>query len=82
MVKVLVTLDDHLLERLDQEAAARGLTRSALLARMAAAALGEPIGPGARTEAHQALDRLKTLFGDAADPLDPTQIIRQMRDSR
>lgn len=82
MAKVLVSLDDRLLERLDREAARRGLSRSALIARMAAESLGEPLGPGADPQVHAALRRLKELFRDVSDPVDSTRIIREMRDSR
>jgi hypothetical protein len=44
MAKVLISLDDQLLERIDREAAARRVSRSALLAELAAKGLGEPIG--------------------------------------
>src|SRR2546421_54124 len=47
MTKILISIDDRLLERLDKEAAALGISRSALIARLTAAALGEPVGPGA-----------------------------------
>lgn len=82
MPKVLVSLDDWLLERLDREARARGLSRSALIAELAAKALAVPVGPGARPEVHEALDRLKELFRAVHDPVDSTRIIREMRDSR
>jgi hypothetical protein len=82
VVKILVSLDERLLERLDAEAASLGISRSALIGRMAAAALGEPVGPGAGPEARAALDRLKALFHDVHDPVDSTQVIRELRDSR
>lgn len=81
MAKILVSLDERLLERLDQEAAARRLSRSAMIAELAARGLGEPLGPGSRPEVHQALDRLKALFRDVRD-VDSTQIVRELRDSR
>jgi len=84
MAKILVSIDDRLLERLDHEAAGLGISRSALIGRMTAAALGEPVGPGAHPEVHAALERLKKLFrGDDHDhDVDSTQLIREMRDSR
>jgi hypothetical protein len=82
MPKVLVSLDDRLLERLDRAAAARGMSRSALIAELAAKGLGEPLGPGARPEVRDALRRVRELFADVADPVDSTQIVREMRDSR
>ena len=82
MTKILISIDDRLLERLDQEAAAQGISRSALIARLTATALGEPIGPGADPAVHAALDRLKELFRGEHDHVDSTQVIREMRDSR
>jgi hypothetical protein len=82
MRKILISIDDRLLDRLDHEAAGLGISRSALIGRMTAAALGEPIGPGAHPEVHAALDRLTILFRGEHDDVDSTQVIREMRDSR
>jgi hypothetical protein len=81
MAKVLISLDDRLLERIDREAGARRLSRSALLAELAAKGLGEPIGPGAGREVGEALATLRELFRDVRD-VDSTQIIREQRDAR
>ena len=81
MTKILISVDDRLLERLDREAASQGISRSALIARLTATALGEPVGPGANPEVHAALDRLKALFRGEHDDVDSTQIIRETRDS-
>ncbi len=82
MTKILISIDDRLLERLDHEASAQGVSRSALIAQLTAAALGEPIGPGADPEVHAALDRLEAMGRTIRDPVDSTEVIRQMRDSR
>jgi sugar (pentulose or hexulose) kinase len=82
MKKILISIDDRLLERLDHEAAVLGISRSALIGQIAAAALAEPVGPGANPEVHAALDRLKAMGRDIGDSADSTEIIRQMRDSR
>jgi hypothetical protein len=82
MRKILISIDDRLLERLDHEAAVQGISRSALIAQLTAVALGEPMGPGADPEVHAALDRLEEMGRDIRDPVESTEIIRQMRDSR
>lgn len=81
MVKVLISLDNKLLERLDQAAAERGTSRSALVAELAAKGLGEPVGPGARPEVREALREIRELFRNAP-PGDSTAWIREDRDSR
>lgn len=81
MAKVLVSLDQKLLERLDQEAAQRRMSRSALIAELAAKGLSEPIGPGARPEVRAALREIRELFRNAP-PGDSTAWIREDRDSR
>lgn len=82
MVKVLVSLDPGLLDRLDREARARGISRSALIAELAAKGLGEQLGPGARPEARQALQRIRGLFTGHEPAEDSTAAIRAMRDER
>jgi hypothetical protein len=83
MAKVLVSLDDRLLARLDRLAAERGLSRSALLAEFAACGLGEPRGPGLKPEVRQALSSLDELFAEAEGPAeDSTAPIRAERDAR
>jgi hypothetical protein len=85
MAKVLVSIDDRLLQRIDKEAAARRVTRSALLSELAARGLGPALGPGA--EVHEALADLDALAAEAeaAGELpygDTTADIRAMRDER
>jgi len=84
MAKVLISIDERLLERLDTEATQRGVTRSALVSDMAAKELGEAKGPGADPAVRQAIKDAKELFRNAtyADKRDSTVIIREMRDSR
>ena len=55
MAKVLVSLDDHLLRRLDEEAAARKLSRSALISALVARELRVGKGPGADPKVWRAL---------------------------
>lgn len=81
MVKVLVSLDQHLIERLDVEAAQRGLSRDALLAQLVAKDLGMPLGLGAQPEVQRALGALDTLpWNRAAE--DSTRAIRAERDAQ
>jgi hypothetical protein len=83
MAKVLVSLDDRLLARLDRLAAERGLSRSALLAEFAARGLGEPRGPGTQPEVRAALGELDRLFAEGqGPPEDSTAAIRAERDAR
>jgi hypothetical protein len=90
MAKVLVSLDDQLLRRLDAEAATRRVSRSALIAQLAAKGLGIAKGPGAHPDVRKALKETDELFAEAAreEPYyrnvkeDSTVTIRKMRDSR
>jgi hypothetical protein len=80
VVKVRVALDRALLERLDAAAAARGVSRSALLAELAARGLGAAVGPGARLEARRALAALAALPWDRVAE-DTTAAIRAARNA-
>ncbi len=81
MAKVLISLNERLLERLDLEAAERRMSRSALIAELATKGLGEPVGPGASADAREAIRRLEALLQQSASG-DSTAWIRQERDSR
>ncbi len=82
MPKVLITLEDTLLRRIDRTVRKRGLTRSAYMAELAERDLARERGPGADPEVRAALARLRELF--AGNPLseDPTVTIRRERDER
>jgi metal-responsive CopG/Arc/MetJ family transcriptional regulator len=81
MAKVLVSLDDVLLRRVDRIAKARGLSRSAYLAELAERDVARTEGPGATRAARRALSRLDELF--SAGPVeDSTAAIRAERDAR
>ena len=81
MAKVLVSLDDALLRRIDRAAQARGLSRSAYLARLAERDLARLSGPGVSPSVRRALARLDELFaGGPAE--DSTAAIRAERDAR
>jgi DNA-binding phage protein len=60
--RVLISIDERLLERIDQACARRGMTRSAYLARLADADLSGTIGPGAEPSVRAALEALDTLL--------------------
>lgn len=81
MSKVLVSLEDSLLRRIDRAAQSSGLTRSAYLAQLAEADLARASGPGKTPAARIALAELDRLF--AASPAgDSTAAIRAARDAR
>lgn len=82
MAKILVSMDERLVARVDREARRLGMTRSAYLARLAARELGADKGPGRDPKVRQAIADLKRLFAENPTPGDPTEIIRRMRDSR
>lgn len=81
VAKVLVSLNDGLLRRVDRIAKARGLSRSAYLAQLAERDATRSEGPGATPAARRAFSRLDELF--AAGPNeDSTRAIRAERDAR
>ncbi|MGH2707138.1 MAG: ribbon-helix-helix protein, CopG family [Actinomycetota bacterium] len=82
MAKILVSVDNGLLARIDKEARARGLSRSAYLSQLAARQLEIGSGPGRRASVRSALARLDRLFGHQARHEDATVAVRRERDSR
>ena len=82
MSKVLVSVDDKLLARIDIAARSAGLSRSAYLARLAERDLGESCGPGASRQARRAVRRLQALFDAHPAEKDATAAIRGDRDAR
>jgi hypothetical protein len=62
--RVLISIDERLLERIDQACARQGLSRSRYLAELAAADLTGGIGPGADPSVRESLERLEALIGD------------------
>lgn len=81
--KVLISLEDRLLRRIDRAARARGLSRSAYLAEIAAKDLGGQRGPGADPSVRAAMADVDELF--RLNPVpgeDMTLAIRRMRDER
>jgi hypothetical protein len=81
MAKVLVSLNDALLRRVDRIAKSRGLTRSAYLAELAERDVARVHGPGTTPAARRALARLDDLFAGASTE-DSTRAIRAERDTR
>jgi DNA-binding phage protein len=83
MAKVLVTIEDPLLQRIDRTARDRGLTRSAYLSELARNDIDRRLGPGVTPEVRSALARLRSLAGaPVATAEDSTAIVRRMRDER
>jgi hypothetical protein len=81
VAKVLVSLNDALLRRVDRIAKSRGLSRSAYLAELAERDASRTGGPGATPAARRALARLDELFTGGMRG-DSTDAIRAERDAR
>lgn len=81
MTKVLVSVDDTLLSRIDRAARSHGLSRSAYLAQLAKRDLLRASGPGKSASARRALGRLDKLFAESPAE-DSTVAIRAERDTR
>ncbi len=81
MAKVLVSLDDALLRRIDRAARSRGLSRSAYLAELAHRDLLLLSAPGRSAAARHSLARLDALFASAPAG-DSTAAVRVERDAR
>jgi len=84
MTKILVSMDDKLLGRVDRSARRLGLSRSAYLARLAERDLGAETGPGRDPAVQRALADIDRLVKRNPPPsgFDLTESIRKMRDSR
>lgn len=80
MAKVLVSIDDQLLKRIDRAAESRGSTRSAYLAGLAEADVLRAGGPGRTPGVRAALVQLDELF-DGSPVADSTELIREDRDA-
>lgn len=81
MAKVLVSLDDRLVKRIDRKAIAAGKTRSGYLAELAERDLAKAVGPGESAVAKAAMRKLDRLFA-AAPAGDSTAAVREERDAR
>ena len=81
MAKVLISVDDQALKRIDRAARASGKSRSAYLRDLALNDLDREIGPGKSSTARTALRQLDSLFADSPAG-DSTAAIRAARDAR
>jgi hypothetical protein len=63
--RVLISIDERLLERIDEAADRLGMTRSAFLARSAARDLDSEVGPGADPRVRASLAALDRLMADS-----------------
>lgn len=81
MAKVLVSLNDALLRRVDRIAKARGLSRSGYLAELAERDAARSEGPGTTPAARHAFSMLDALF-EGGPHEDSTAAIRAERDAR
>ncbi|MGI8727031.1 MAG: hypothetical protein ACR2K6_05055 [Solirubrobacterales bacterium] len=82
MSKVLVSLEDDLLKRVDRVAGSRGMTRSAYLSELAESGLRRQGGQGTTGRAKRALKKLDRLMEAPTPGGDSTQMIRAERDAR
>jgi hypothetical protein len=80
--KILVSMDDRLLARIDKAARAAGLSRSAYLARLAAREIGGARPTDERRRIQGALRRLDVLARAHGTPEDATAAVRAARDAR
>lgn len=80
--KVLLSLDDRLIDRIDRAAHERGVSRSAFIARIAERELGTRAPEEQRRidEAHRRLQALGAKYGTSGE--DSTEVVRRMRDER
>ena len=61
--RVLISISDALLDRIDEECRSLGMTRSGFLAQLADQQLVAARGPGADPAVHAALAEIDALFG-------------------
>ncbi len=81
MAKVLVSLDDVLLRRVDRIAQSRGLTRSAYFAQLVERDAAQLDGRGSTRAAQRSLAKLDELFGPTPAG-ESTAALRSERDAR
>jgi hypothetical protein len=81
-MKVLLSLDDRLVARIDRAAAELGVSRSAYIAQLATRELQSRGGPGATATSRAAAERLERLFAGNPTTTESTTAIRAERDRR
>jgi hypothetical protein len=81
MAKVLASLDDELLRRVDRRARSLGLSRSAYLSQLAERDLAHTSGPGRSRVARRALARLDRVLS-ASPAGESTVDVRAEREAR
>jgi hypothetical protein len=79
--RVLISVDDRLLVRIDRAAGRNGLTRSGYLAELASRDIGTGGGPGTDPTVGSALHALDDLFADTP-AFDATTAVRAVRGTR
>ena len=82
MQKVLISLNEGLLDRVDKAAAKRGLSRSTFIAQLAEREIDKARGPGQDRLARQAMKQIDDLFRQQRVSSDATAAVREARDSR
>lgn len=80
MAKVLVSIPDDLLARLDALAASKDESRSGFLQRLAERELEEDERHG-REEGKRLMDLIRSEFRDDEPPMDAARLIREDRES-
>jgi HicB_like antitoxin of bacterial toxin-antitoxin system len=80
MAKVMISMPDVLLERIDAQAKAGGETRSGFLQRLAESEL-EATNAQKRIEIEHLLDELRAEFRNDEPHVDAAQLIREDRES-
>ena len=80
VAKVMISISDDLLERLDAHARANQETRSGFLQRLVEREL-ESVGDRRRAEARRLLDKVRADFRENEPRIDAAQLIREDRES-
>lgn len=80
VAKVMISISDNLLKRLDAQARANQETRSGFLQRLVEREL-ESVGDRRRAEARRLLDKVRADFRENEPRIDAAQLIREDRES-